>query len=251
MPLHGSWGLDNALIYTSVSDSMFNRLATRSGDANTVFSANGTLYILESGGKRHIINMDSFNINGYRTENITLSDDLLALIPEGDKKFATSMVVSDEQQRLYVIVNNNKSYIASMDIVYGYGFPTKSILKLPSSWTSGYSEVSPLTNLSKTPSTGLHDNYTTWTISAALEQHYGVSGSTPTYPQEIRLGQKATKTATRFIKAKSSPNIYYLVNGNKHPVYSWTRINELGGNSESIMEISDYSASLFTTSSPM
>jgi hypothetical protein len=249
--LQGSWGIDNTFTYNMVSDGLFNRLITRNTTDNTVFSSNGTLYVLESGGKRHIINMDSFSINGYRTEDITSSDDLLALIPEGNKKLATSMVVSDEQQRLYAIVGNNKSYIASMDIVYGYGFPTKSILKLPGSWTSGYPEVSALTNLSKTPSTSLHDNYTTWTIPAELEQHYGISGSTPSYPQEIRLGQKTTKTATRFIKAKSGANIYYLVNAVKHPVYSWTRINELGGNSGSIMEISDYSASLFTTGAPM
>ena len=238
--------------FNTLSDEFINRFSTITPSSQNAYRmSSGELYIISGGKKHYIVSMESFRANGLSENSILYSDGLLKTIETGSYKLDTGMVVRDEQHRLYVITDNTRLYITSMEVFYGYGFAVNSIISLPASAFSEYSENGNLQSLARTPGANLFDKNTAWTISQDLHTHYGVGQSTPTYPASITGRVGYVKPATRFIKSTSSAMVYYLENAVKRPVYNWSTVLSLGGNSESIMVLSDGTASLFPTGQPM
>jgi hypothetical protein len=246
-----SWGFDSSRL-APMDASLLNPSSTISTIPKQVFrtTSNGALYVFEGGIKHHIYNMESFNSNGYQQVNITdVSNNLIDTISTGPDIVADGSVITDQTGLLYILINNTKYYITSMEQFAAFGLNASSIIRLSSSDIASYSGTTTLSQLYNIGSQSyLSDQAVAWQIPDSIKAHYGITSTTPAYTSTINAQMSnGTGTATRFIKASSSPTVYYLENGNKRPISSWATVVSLGGSNANIMYLSDYTVSLFPT----
>jgi len=253
IPIDPSWGFTN---FFEIDDSLITRQMIYSPTAKPLFrtEGNGALYTFENGKRRQILNMHSFFQNGYSTSDIfTTSTNMPYTIPgTGSYKLGNGQVLQNPSNgSLYVISGNTKLYISSMDTFYAYGYSLGGIFAADGGTLAAYSDGGTLVRKAKTPGASLFDSGIALNIPASLETHYGISGATPTYPNGVRSSIQLDVQATRYVKFHSSAALFYLENGNKRPVHSWDTFTSLGGNVNNITLMSDSSAALFPTGSPM
>jgi hypothetical protein len=191
--------------------------------------------------------MTSFTNNNYSLANIvTVSDALLNVLPLGHYKYSDGFVLTNTGP-IYILMNDTKIYINSMEQFAAFGFDAGDIISSSAADVASYTTGSVLSQLFVIGSQSYFmDRGTVWSISDTIKSHYGVSVSTPSYTTPVISG-KPVQTATRFIKSTSSPNVYYLENGQKRHLLSWDAIVARGGSAQTIMTMSDYSLTVFTS----
>lgn len=232
------WGFTTEFV---LSDAFVKRLPVYSPTANPVFKtqSNGSLYVLESGKKRLITSMTGFYNTGHVSNDIyTSTSDFLVGMPTGAKKLYDGLIVKDTSGRIYMIVNQDRLYITSMQLLAAYGYTDGPNSNLGASELSAYPENGTLKNLIKVPSPALIDSGIRYSIPDELSEAYGVSVLTATYPNLVlaRVGKNAQ--ITRYIKSTSSPTLYYVESGKKRAVYSWSTYVSLGGTNDNITQLS-------------
>lgn len=236
---NASWGLNSTF---TLDDSFINRLPTYSPTATPVFKTqnNGALFIFESGKKRQILSMAGFGQFGYTNNDIfTSTTNFLSTIQIGPKKLHSGLAVTDSSKKIFIINNENKIYVTSMNLYYSYGHTNPPSIILNTSDTTAYPELGNLKNIAKFPAPYLIDESTKYSISSDLENSFGVSPSTPLYSSNLLNKISSTKTATKYLKSKNGSTLYVIENGSKRPVYSWTLFNQMGGNLNNITTLSD------------
>jgi hypothetical protein len=252
IPIDNAWGFSS---FFSLPDSFINRMSIYSPTPSPVFrtAANSPLYVFDGGKKRQVYSMSAFAQQGHVENDLfTASTDFLSTVPGGSPVLADGTILQDSSNgKLYVITNDGKYYIPSMDLFSAYGYNTGNILSLPNSTVGTYSNLGTLSGQMAYASTAIvFDSGIALHVPQSIETAYGFVGNNkPTYPAGV-AASGAVRTGTRYLKFGDSGQLYYLENGTKRPVYSWDMFVSLGGSLNNITGLSPSAANLFPTGAP-
>lgn len=253
LPVNPDWDLAS---FSKPLDRTIQRLPVHSLPAKSAFksSAQPTIYLLDSDSKRPLANMQTYEELGLRDPNlITVHPGLLNNIRNGVTRFTSGSLMKDDSGKIYVTNGDTKLYVPSMSLFESFGFNTTQIKQPASNVQSFYATVS--ANLSSRFHIGsgsyLSDDKILLKIQDADKVHFGINGTTPTYSLYMLSNMKSERPIGRFVKSKSSTTIYHLENGNKRPVSSWSNFLSLGGNANSITELSNETLNIFPTGAPV
>lgn len=253
IPVDNDWGFG---AFFTLPDAFLNRHLVYNPSSNPVFRTgpNAPLYIFSGGKKRQIYSMSAFSQRGHVNNDLfTATSDFLSTVPSGSLFLADGTTIQDNSNgKLYVIANDGKYYIPSMGMFTSYGYSTSSIVSLPPSMVSTYTEHGTLSSQMAYASTAtVFDSGIALRVPADIQTAYGFNGGNkPTYLSGV-AASGAVRTGTRYLKFGNSAQLYYLDNGNKRPVYSWDTFVSLGGSLNNITGLSGSAANLFPTGSPM
>lgn len=219
------------------SDSLIDRIPTQT--LKTVVKGSGNeLSIIENNKKRAILNMTAFNQLGLNSSNITaLSQEAYRRLAYGPRILPLGQVVGESNGSLSVITSlAGRTSITSMRQFEDYAYKTSSITYINTSEQQAYPSSGSLSPYIKT-SDGIYliDAKVRYKIPQDLEVHYGQNrASMSTYPS-YTISNTLPWTATRFIKSTSSDSLYYLENGQKRPISSLQKLEQLGGSNKIII----------------
>lgn len=252
-PVRDTWGLTAK---PALDTSMLSNKNTVQTQDLSVFSntSNGSLYTFENGTKRYVTSMGVLGELGQTEASILkISGGILSRIPNGHSRYQTNKILQDKSTgQLYVIEQDSKRYIPSMNVFNHYDYTTTSITALESSLVAKHtSTTDTLGTMFKSESTTyLIDRGVRIVLPADIIEHYNAA-SVPTY--NIALAHRATDTTTgtRYIKSSSSPQLFYLENGSRRPVHSWATFTQLGGTNDNITTLSESNITLYPVGSNM
>lgn len=249
IPVNSGWGFTS---FNQIGDAFINNVPTYTPTSTPLFrtQSNGALYSFVNGKKNQIINMTSFTGNGYVPNDIfTSQSDFLSTVPSGPLVLSSGMVVQDpSSDSLYVISGTGKLYISSMTEFAQFGFNPANIIPMDANTLSSYATIGTLSPLADVPTPTLFDSGIGWqALTSALQTDYGFNGSTPTYSSGVASSVTSSQQLTPYVKFNSSATLYYMVGGQKRPVYSMTTFTALGGTLSNLTILSDSAASLFPT----
>lgn len=248
--LDSSWGLTAKNV---VSDTIATSKTTHPASSQTLKAPNGELYILKDGYKRYVTSMNALSDNSISTSSFTsVSAASISGIPNGARLYQDGTVLKNSQSgELYAVSKDTLIYISSMSVFNAYGFKQDRIVNLPKATLDMFNiESSPLKALANFSGTIYLANTTSrLSIPASRLADYTGAVTPPNY--SVRLLENITTgvTATRYIKASNSAQLYVMENGTKRPVYSWDRYVDLGGTNNNITVISSGVINLIPTGS--
>lgn len=217
---------------TSPADSVIDRLPEQPLKAVIKSPLGSTLAVYEDGIKRPIPSMSDFSRLGFTTSNsiTTIPNQAFTTIPSGPLKLGSGTVTKDGSSKLYVINDDQKLHIPSMTTFHNFGFSTSSIVTVSGQVLNAYPTDGSLALRSILGGqASIVESKTTWRVPSSLEVHFGFSGSTPVYNNNVAWKAASVKTISRFIKSSSSSTVYYVENNQRRPISSWSKLIELGG----------------------
>jgi len=246
---HPEWDMPSP---TQLDASLLNTKQTIQLPYNSPFQdKNGAIYTLKGGAKRYFPDMVAVDEYRQKQAITSVNSDFLATIGRGPDWLSSGTILGERSSgKLFVINNDSRLYIPSMELYTSFGFDKTNIQYLESSSLERYPVSGTLESTVRLGAQPfILDRAIGWLIPEPIQEAYGVNSQSPSY--SVGLGRYAMpKTATRYIKADNSAQLYYLDNGRKHPVYSWQAFTSLGGSNETISVLSAAAVDKFTNGAP-
>lgn len=245
-----SWGTANV---STVSDRTIDRLPLRPAFSDkTAFKASNSssIYVLEQGKKRGILNMNNFNRLGFNSSSTaTVNSGFLNSLSNGPVKVGTGTVLKKSDGNLYVVNGDGKLHIPTMSVYHAFNLGKSDNLPANQSLLDSYSDQGSLsTRFWISTIALLVDSGTRYYVPDAVKPHAGyTTPGSPLYQLWMTANTSDGKDMTRFIKADNSRTIYYLENGQKRPISSYNKFTSLGGSSSNIIVLTPQSIALFPT----
>ncbi|OGL22497.1 hypothetical protein A2707_04190 [Candidatus Saccharibacteria bacterium RIFCSPHIGHO2_01_FULL_45_15] len=236
------WGI--AATTPAIDPSLLSRQATQNASALSVFkdTVTSALYTLEQGKKRYVSDMNILQEIGQTPQSILpLSSSVASLLPTGADRIASGRTIRNSTSgQLYVMNNDKKMYITNMETFYAYGFRVQDIHQMTPDTSAMYvAESSSLANVFKIDgNVYIVDQGKRYLVPPGLIADYGMQ-SVATYSTGVASVTPLVATATKFLKSSSSPQLYYLEQGIRRPIYSWDLFLQLGGNAATIVSLSE------------
>lgn len=234
---------------TRPSDAFINRLSTSSTPA--VLKANGQseLSVIESNVIRPIPSMKVFEQLGYDGSSIqTVPAGTYKSLNKGAKKLSLSTLVLEPNGTISVISGvSSRLHITSAQQFEYFGFSWKSLIKSTPTDLSAYASAGTLPNYVR--SSGelyLIDEKVRYVFDPSIDVHFGLDRNTILDVNQTIIDKTLPWSMTRFIKNRTNGTVYYMENGQKRPITSWQRVEELGG-ANSIVILSDKFVASITT----
>lgn len=203
----------------------------------------GELYLVQNGQKRYLPSMSSFNELGIPESTIvSLKTGSAASLPNGPWRYASRTVIKDSSNgKLYLVNNDSLQYISSMNLLSAYGLSSSSIITQDSSYISKMTTGGDLSVFVQSGGQSYFiDDGKAYLVPSEITAAYS-SSFTQVYTGT--LPPQSTVTATRYLKASNSANLYYLDSGQRHYVSSWGAFVTVGGNNQNITTYSSWALS--------
>lgn len=245
------WGITSA---ATPLDRTIDRLSDVGVGSNSIFKspASQSLYVLEGGKKRPILSMDDFVRLGYTQNNIiTVDSGVVASLPTGPLKIASGRILKKSDGTLFVTNGTGKVRIATMDTYHAFGFSKAVTVAANQALLDAYSDQGILSIKFWVNGQALLANQAAkLAVGDSLKPHAGYTApNSPAYDIWLTAGMGSQQDLTRFIKASGSSTVYYLENGQKRPISSAQKLQQLGGTSANIRILSPSSLQAFATGS--
>lgn len=231
-----------------------------------VKAGDGTaVWYLEGGIRKHVPTYSNFMLLGLdSTKFDTISGAALSAIPASGIKLGDGQAVKNPgSDSVYVISGASRIKYNNGDDYLGYGNSWSSIETYQ---LNAIDSLYPYTNIDINPylyyqannTTYLADPNSCYTLDASLLSSFGKNQSTIAANQQYNSTIFPTfkpgncKLASVYVKQASSSTVYWIDNGNKHPIQSWERLVE-HSNSKSpyIITLSPANLSGFPTDVPL
>lgn len=214
-------------------DTLINRLSEHTLKPVIKPGSGATLAIIENGMKRPIPNMAIFDSLGYKASDISvIPSSAFNTIATGPLLLSPSIVMSGQQNSLSVINGpDNSLIIASIGRYQAFNFGATSVWRFDQQTKDAYAGFDQLSFIVKTDESNLFivDSGRRHRVELSLDVHTGINRSTTQIVDHRVLQYTSQKLMTRFIKSNNNSTVFYLDNGTKRPVSSWSKLVELGG----------------------
>jgi hypothetical protein len=215
-------------------------------------ASSDTVWSIENGKKRVIPTFTTFTIMGLSTPNIDVVDsNFVNMIPEDGIKLAEGQLVkSPNSDSVYVITGSQRVLYHSGTIFEAYknswsSIETFSQSDLDRNYTYNNAKVSNIvvdksTNKAYVVNTSVCYALTPETLSAMGKNIATLSTAQPFEISAFRFMNfnACTKSSTMFIKEDGTSLVYWVNNGQKHPLTTYNAmLNKNNGTSPSVMTI--------------
>jgi hypothetical protein len=223
----------HGLATTTPTDTLINRLPSEPIKDVVKGSSSSSLAILENGKKRLLPNMTVFNDLGYTSSSIShIPGVAFSSIPTGALKLSIGTLIKASDGTVSVIGSNVSRLIITSatrfnDFAYSWG----SLVPVNQLTEDAYPSAGNLPNILKTNASAfIVDGGTKYLVDPSIDIHLGIDRSSLILVDEKLVSKATQNSMTRFIKSSSSSTVYYMENGQKRAVSSWSKLVSLGGN---------------------
>lgn len=222
----------HGLATSRTSQTLMDRFTTKP-ITKVLRGSSSTLSAYENGIRRNIPNMQVFGDLGYTGADIsTITSNVFSSIPQGPYKLSPGvlMTTSDSKSIYVVSSEGQKLSIPSASFIDDFAYSWSSVLTVPATTVNAYATASNLPRIGKTGSEAyIIDSGSKFIIDPSIDSHIGIDRATLTELDAKLVRNTDIKNMTRFTKSNFSSTIYYLENGQKRPISSWSTFIALGG----------------------
>jgi len=227
------WG---ELDYLDVSENFLDKMNTVVSSNNSIFkNTEGSLYKIYGGKKHYIPNMNTFSNKDLRLSDILMINNNMKYLNDGSSILSDNQLIIDGLS-VYVYNQNSIYYINSINYLSEYLLNLSTAIKKNLINIDDYTPVRLFVPIYSYDSS-LYINTSDGNILINDIMAKGFLGNSsifiPTYSNIIGKLQQ-TKTLNVFVKTIDNNSIYYIKDGIKHKINSWSKFIDLGGTIQSI-----------------
>jgi len=212
------------------------------------------IYLITHGTRRKFANMASFSSRGYEENKIiTASFSDISKYKNGmEIKFPNYSLIRSPLKMIYLLIDDKKHKIASLEVFKKIGYIADEIIDLPANEINEYPNGSPITMDSIYPLGALLRNDKTGGVyyvensqkhpiwsKEILKTHYPNKKIIETDAVEldkIKDGGPIKFNDGELVKAIGHPAVYVISNGQRRPIQSGKIFEELGYSWDNIIE---------------
>ncbi len=210
---------------------------------------------IEHGYRRPISSESALTSRYNKDLIIVVASTILEQYPVGDEiALANYSLVKDENERIYLLVDDTMRHIESMEAFRSIGFSEAEIIDITAREVATYTEGSPITTSTQDPSgrivktasgaTFLLRDGTRQQIldSAILKAHYPNATVDVASPGEIEQYSEGTFLKLpdgTLVRSMENPTVYVVADGLRHAIDSEQTFNDYGYAWENIIFVSD------------
>lgn len=258
-------GFDPATSLSSDLTTLASQLPVRNQPLAQVVSATNSsgVWYIENGLRKvipSVTDLHLLNISGSVVDKILPG--ALNSLAAGKLKVAVGQVVrANDTGTIYVITSpTTMSWVSTMNDFVAYGYSTATMDSVTSSQiTQSYTvNQNPLGKYMYTPVGGIYimDPSGCYGFTQSQASNFGVpltaSAAGQTYSSNIfpYINLVNCKPVSQFVKSTSQGTVYQIINGIKHPISSWAKLQSLSHETNpTIMVLSDALVSTYPSGS--
>ncbi|MCK4744694.1 hypothetical protein KAS41_01385 [Candidatus Parcubacteria bacterium] len=216
----------------------------------------GGIYLIQNGEKRPFLTKSAF-MSRYSLNRVldVKSDDLEEYEDGNPIKFSNYSLLRSPKGTIYLLVNDIKRGIVSMDVFKKIGFNPEEVIDVEDAELSEFSEGKPITENDVYPTGALLQNrktggvffvidntkYPIWS-KKIMEANYANKKVIPVSEEELDgypTGKPLKFRDGELIVSAVSPTVYIISNGFKRPIASGEAFESLGYKWEDIIQVSE------------
>jgi len=238
--------------YSSINstDGINNMTSVPYRTHKNIFATKDGIFELQNGTARHIMYMGYVQNALGGGSPALLNIDSISKLSKGANIYATGSLLAGPTGGINLVVNDELSYISSMDQFNTFGFNLKQVVNVGDGELNKQARGSALPG-PRVSCQGLYyviSNGTKYLVSDPLLAAFGGSGNFAAVDCSV-IATLPSANMTRFVTSPNNGNIYYIDNGTSRHILAWPTFLDLGGTVNSVIALSKYTLDSFPAGS--